>query len=187
MGGAPAAGQFVGASAIVDDVGTFNGGSYRISHRDSNTILTVQLAMGCPLSAKPGTMIAMSPTITLKGAYKFSMKKLVAGGEMGHSTFTGPGELLLGPPFLGDVTSIRLSGNESWSVGHDGYLASTQGVVKEYKRQGLGKAMFSGEGLWVYKISGSGLLWLTSFGAIIRKDVSHNSFCVGRMPITERR
>lgn len=173
MGGAPGAGQFVGASAIVDDVGTFNGGSYRISHRDSNTILTVQLAMGCPLSAKPGTMIAMSPTITLKGAYKFSMKKLVAGGEMGHSTFTGPGELLLGPPFLGDVTSIRLSGTESWSVGHDGYLASTQGVVKEYKRQGLGKAMFSGEGLWVYKISGTGLLWLTSFGAIIRKDVSH--------------
>lgn len=172
MGGAPPPGHFVGASAIVDDVGTFNGGSYRISHRDSNTILTIQLAMGCPLSAKPGTMIAMSHTITLKGAYKFSMKKLVAGGEMGHSTFTGPGELLLGPPFLGDVTSIRLSGNESWSVGHDGYLASTQGVVKEYKRQGLGKAMFSGEGLWVYKISGIGLLWLTSFGAIIRKDVS---------------
>lgn len=171
-GGAPPAGHFVGASAIVDDVGTFNGGSFRISHRDSNTILTVQLAMGCPLHAKPGTMIAMSPTITLKGMYKFSMKKLVAGGEMGHSTFTGPGELLLGPPFLGDVTSLRLTGNESWSVGHDGYLASTQGVVKEYKRQGLGKAMFSGEGLWVYKISGQGLLWLTSFGAIIRKDVS---------------
>ncbi|KUI58509.1 hypothetical protein VP1G_05793 [Cytospora mali] len=172
MGGAPPAGHFVGASAIVDDVGTFNGGSYRISHRDSNTILTIQLAMGCPLSAKPGVMIAMSPTITLRGAYKFSMKKLVAGGEMGHSTFTGPGELLLGPPFLGDVTSIRLTGNESWSVGHDGYLASTQGVVKEYKRQGLGKAMFSGEGLWVYKISGIGLLWLTSFGAIIRKDLA---------------
>lgn len=174
VSGAPPAGHFVGASAIVDDVGTFNGGSFRISHRDSNTILTIQLAMGCPLHAKPGTMIAMSPSITLKGMYKFSMKKLVAGGEMGHSTFTGPGELLLGPPFLGDVTSLRLTGSESWSVGHDGYLASTQGVVKEYKRQGLGKAMFSGEGLWVYKISGQGLLWLTSFGAIIRKDVSHS-------------
>ncbi|KAH8880001.1 TRAP-like protein [Thozetella sp. PMI_491] len=117
-------------------------------------------------------MIAMSPTIVLKGAYKFSMKKLVAGGEMAHSTFTGPGELLLAPHMLGDITSLRLTGGESWSVGHDGYLASTQNVIKEYKRQGIGKAMFSGEGLWVYKISGTGLLWLTSFGAIIRKDVS---------------
>ncbi len=116
-------------------------------------------------------MIAMSPSIVLKGSYKFSMKKLVAGGEMNQSTFTGPGELLLAPPMLGDITSLRLTGSESWSVSHDGYLASTQKVIKDYKRQGIGKAMFSGEGLWVYKISGTGLLWLTSFGAIIRKDV----------------
>jgi hypothetical protein len=51
--------QFAGAgggspSTTADDVGTFNGGSYRVSHRDTNTILTVQLAIGCPLTAKPG-------------------------------------------------------------------------------------------------------------------------------------
>jgi uncharacterized protein (AIM24 family) len=118
-----------------------------------------------------GTMIAMSPTITLRGQMKFSMKKLVAGGEMGHSTFIGPGELLLAPAMLGDITSMRLNGEESWSVGQDAYVASTQGVTKDFKRQGLGKAIFSGEGLWVYKISGTGLLWITSFGAIIKKDV----------------
>lgn len=119
-----------------------------------------------------GAMIAMTPTVTLKGVVKFSMKKLIAGGEMSHSTYTGPGELLLAPAALGDITNIRLSGNEQWSVGRDAFLACTQGVVKEYKRQGIGKAMFSGEGLFVYKISGIGLLWITSLGAIIRKDVS---------------
>ena len=113
----------------------------------------------------------MTPTITLKGTVKFSMKKLIAGGEMAHSTFTGPGELLLAPASLGDVTNIRLSGDEQWSVGRDAFLACTQGIVKEYKRQGLGKAMFSGEGLFVYKMSGIGILWITSLGAIIRKDV----------------
>ncbi|KAI1748102.1 tryptophan RNA-binding attenuator protein-like domain-containing protein [Xylaria castorea] len=169
--GAPTSGQFVGASTTMDDVGTFNGGSYRISHRDCNTIVTVQLAMGCPLTARPGVLIAMSPTITLKGEYKFSMKKLVAGSDLGQSTFIGPGELLLAPSMLGDITTIRLSGDESWSVGKDAYVANTQGVHRDYKRQGLGKAMFSGEGLWVHKISGVGLLWITSFGAIIRKDL----------------
>lgn len=172
ISGAPPADHFVGAGATCDDVGTFNGGSYRISHRDCNTILTIQLAMGCPMEAKPGAMIAMSPTVTLKGAVKFSMKKMMAGADIGTSTYIGPGEVLLAPYMLGDITSIRLTGNEHWSVGHDAYLASTQGVHKDYKRQGLGKAMFSGEGLWVSKISGKGLLWITSFGAIIRKDVS---------------
>ncbi|KAL9103342.1 MAG: hypothetical protein Q9163_001608 [Psora crenata] len=166
-GGAPAPGQFTGATATQDDVGTFNGGSYRISHRDSNTILTLQLAMGCPLQAKP----AMSPTVTLKGAVKFSVKKLISGGEITSSTYTGPGEVLFAPPYIGDITAIRFTGSEQWNIGKDAFLAATQGVVKEMKSQGFSKAMFSGEGLFVYKISGTGILWVSSFGAIIRKDL----------------
>jgi Mitochondrial biogenesis AIM24 len=171
QGGAPPAQHFVGASTTQDDVGTFNGGSYRISHRDTNTIVTLQLAMGCPVTAKPGAMIAMSPSITLKGALKFSMKKLISGGEIAMSTYTGPGELLLAPSALGDITNIRLDGNQTWSVAKDAFLACTQGVIKEYKSQGFTKAMFSGEGLFLYKISGQGILWIQSLGAIIRKDV----------------
>lgn len=118
-------------------------------------------------------MIAMSPTITLKGQVKFSLKKALVGGEMSKSSYTGPGELLLAPASIGDITIIKLSGHEQWSVGKDAFLACTQGIVTEYKSQGLSKAIFSGEGLFVYKISGQGILWCTSFGAIIRKDVSH--------------
>lgn len=114
----------------------------------------------------------MSPTMTLKGSIKFSMKKLIAGGEMSSSTYTGPGELLLAPTMLGDISVLRLNGHETWSVGKDAFLAATQGVVKDYKNQGLSKALFSGEGLFVYKISGMGLLFMQSFGAIIKKDVS---------------
>ncbi len=114
----------------------------------------------------------MSPTITLKGAIKFSMKKLIAGGEMASSTYTGPGEILFAPSAPGDITTLRLTGAEPWSVGKDAFIAATQGVVKDYKSQGFSKAMFSGEGLFVYKMSGTGILWISSFGAIIRKDVS---------------
>ena len=171
--GAPPPGQFVGAgSTQQDDVGTFNGGSYRVSHRDTNSILTLQLAMGCPVSAKPGVMIAMSPTITLKGTVKLSVKKMLIGGEMAHSTFTGPGELLLAPSAIGDISILKLAGQDSWTVGKDAFLACTQGVVKEYKNQSFSKAMFSGEGLFVYRISGAGILWFSSFGAIIKKEVS---------------
>lgn len=54
-GGAPAYGEFSGAKeTLQDDTGVFNGGSFRISHRDTNSVLTVQLAMGCPLTVRPG-------------------------------------------------------------------------------------------------------------------------------------
>jgi hypothetical protein len=46
--------------ATADDVGSFNGGAYRISHRNSNTIVTVQLAIGCPLHVKSGESLSSS-------------------------------------------------------------------------------------------------------------------------------
>jgi uncharacterized protein (AIM24 family) len=180
-GGAPSAAHFSNAAAQIDDVGTFNGGAYRISHRDTNSVLTVQLAIGCPLHTKSGAMIAMTPTMTLKGEVNFSLKKAIAGAHMTHSHYTGPGELLLAPHGLGDITSIRLTGSESWSVGKDAFLACTDRVEKDYKAQSISKAMFSGEGWYTYKITGIGILWISSFGAIIRKDVSfQNIFRMSR-------
>ncbi|KAF4550347.1 Hypothetical protein D9617_17g046150 [Elsinoe fawcettii] len=154
-----------------DDVGTFNGGSYRISHRSTNTLLTLQLAINCPLIVRPGVMIGMSPTMTVSGSVKFNFKKLLAGGTITQSTYTGPGELLLAPHTLGDVIALRLDGKTTWRVGRDAWIATTQGIVKDMKSQTLGKALFSGEGLWTYTMSGTGIVWVSSFGAILRRDL----------------
>ena len=54
----------------------------------------------------------MSPTVTLKGSVKLSLKKVIAGAHITHSTYTGPGEVLLTPPMLGDITTIRLLDDE---------------------------------------------------------------------------
>ncbi|KAK8198124.1 tryptophan RNA-binding attenuator protein-like domain-containing protein, partial [Phyllosticta capitalensis] len=170
-GGAPSNSHFVGVGATQDDMGTFNGGSYRISNRDTNTVLTIQLAMGCPIKAKPGVMIAMSPSITLEGSFKISFMKVFAG-DITTSTFKGPGELLLAPHGLGDITNIRLSGSDTWKVSKDAFLAMTQGVVKEDKNQSLTKGIFSKEGFFLYKMSGNGIVWITSFGAILKKELA---------------
>ncbi|KAK4865376.1 hypothetical protein LT330_009487 [Penicillium expansum] len=171
-GGAPAYGEFSGAKETTqDDTGTFNGGSFRVSHRDTNSVLTVQLAMGCPLTVRPGAMIAMSPTITLRGNISFSWKKLIIGGSMTMSHYTGPGELLLAPSMLGDIMVIRMEDPEEWKIGRDAFLGHTAGVEHKYQSQSLSKGVFSGEGFFIYKITGSGVLWIQSFGAIIRKDL----------------
>lgn len=171
-GGAPVAGQFKGAQATTgDDVGTFNGGSYRISHRSVNSLLTMQLAMGAPIIARPGVMIAMSTTITLQGSFHFSLKKLLIGGEMAHSEYKGPGELLLAPTVLGDITVLRLNDDGMWKVGRDAFLACTKAVEKTYAAQNFSKTFFSGEGWFVYNMKGTGIVWLQSFGAVIKKEL----------------
>jgi uncharacterized protein (AIM24 family) len=57
-------------------------------------------------------------------------------------------------------------------MGKDAYLASTANVQKETKSQGFGKALFSGEDLFIYRLAGQGLIWLTSYGAVDKVDVS---------------
>ncbi len=73
--------------------------------------------------------------------------------------------------YRGDIVPIQLDGNTQWSVGKDSFLAMTHGVVKETKSQGLGKAMFSGEGLFVHRISGTGIIFVTSLGAIVQRQL----------------
>lgn len=116
-------------------------------------------------------MVGMSPTLTVRGQVKFSLKKLISGSDLTQSTYTGPGELLLAPAGLGDIIPIRLDGTTAWNMSKDAYLAATQGIVKDHKAQGFGKAMLSGEGFFVYKISGMGVVFVTSLGAIIQKDL----------------
>ncbi|CAF0819500.1 unnamed protein product, partial [Didymodactylos carnosus] len=158
-------------SSLADMTGQFNGGYYKIDHRDTNTLLSVTLSPQASFFAQPGAMVAMSPEVQLKGKLKFSFKKMLTGGEMSQSTFTGPGEILLAPPIWGDIVPIQLDGSLQWSVGKGGFLAMTEGVVKETKSQGFGKGMFSGEGFFVNRISGTGILFVTSLGAIIQRQL----------------
>ncbi|CAF0897045.1 unnamed protein product [Rotaria sordida] len=168
---AAAAAQPPASGSLADLVGQFNGGYYKIDHRDTNALLWVTLQPNTPFYAQSGAMVAMSPEVTLKGKFKFSFKKMLTGDEMAQSTYTGPGEVLLAPPVLGDIVPIQLDGQTQWSVGKGGFLAMTHGVVKEIKSQGFGKAMFSGEGLFVHRVSGNGIIFVTSHGAIVQRHL----------------
>ena len=149
-----------GASNI-PTTGQAEGAQFRIDHRDSNSMLYVRLQPGAEIKAKPGSMVAMDATVRIKGKLKFSVKKLLTGGEvrrtpersapsgfgtdwcapqMSESIFTGPGEVLLAPDTWGDIVPIHLDGQTNWSVGRDAFLACTMGVTRSTKSQGLGKA-----------------------------------------------
>lgn len=97
---------------------------------------------------------------------------------MAESTYTGPGLVALAPTLFGDIVTLNITQSSQWNVGKDAYLASTSEVVKDTKSQGLGKAFFSGEDLFIYRFTGEGVVWLTSYGAIETINVSSYVFAV---------
>ena len=68
--------------------------------------------------------------------------------------------------------TLQIQQGTTWNVGKDAFLACTSEVVKNTKSQGLGKAFFSGEDLFIYNFTGEGVAWLKSFGAVETKHVS---------------
>jgi hypothetical protein len=160
------------AAVSPTDNGAFPGGTYSISHRDTNAVLALTLQQGASVKSKSGAMIHMSSTIQLQGKIKFSMKKLITGSDLSESTYVGPGRVAVGPTLFGDIITLHVDGRTNWTIGKDSFLASTIEVKRETKAQGISKALFSGEDLFVYRLTGQGIIWLTSFGAVDRLDVS---------------
>jgi uncharacterized protein (AIM24 family) len=154
------------------DRGVFEGGSYSVTHRDTNAVLNIELQQGITVRSRSGAMIHMSGSVELSGKTKFSFSKLFTGGQMFESEYDGPGHIALGPTLFGDIIPLHINGSQ-WIIGKDAFLACTSEVTKKREIQGLGKALFSGEDLFVFRVEGHGILWLTSFGAVDRLDVSN--------------
>jgi uncharacterized protein (AIM24 family) len=83
----------------------------------------------------------------------------------------GPGEVLLGPPHLGGVMDIPMDGSQSLMVRKAGFLAATWGIELKTTRQSVGKWLFSKEGLFVLKVTGSGVVFVSGISAIHVLDV----------------
>ncbi|KAJ3127924.1 hypothetical protein HK098_005565 [Nowakowskiella sp. JEL0407] len=168
QGGITQQASFVTADNSRNISGSIDGVHYDILYRDTNAMVKVMLPHRQMVYCKPGAMVGMSPTIKLQGKMKkFGMAMLT--GDFIMQTLTaeaGPGEVLIAPPCFGDIIPITLDGRTEWVVPRDGYLCMTSGVVKQTKTQGFGAAMFSGEGLFVNRFSGRGVLFVQSIGAI---------------------
>ncbi|CAG7846927.1 Altered inheritance of mitochondria protein 24, mitochondrial {ECO:0000256/RuleBase:RU363045} [Serendipita indica DSM 11827] len=159
------------SSVVADTTGVYEGAQYRIDHRDSNSILQITLQQGYQIKSRPGAMVAMSASVQIKGSMKISLSKMITGGEMSESKYTGPGEVILAPEVWGDIVPIQIQPNTSWSVGKDAYLACTANVTRSTKSQGFMKGLMSGEGFFVARVEGQGVLFVQSLGAIVRRDL----------------
>ncbi len=157
-----------------DGRGQGRGYTWEIKHQGAFALAVVQLQAEQAIAAEAGAMVSMSANIDLhselKGGVFGALKRAVGGESAFVSTFTaqgGPGEVTLAPGAPGDVAGIEMNG-QTFMVQSSSYLAGDTSLAVETKFGGA-KAFFGGEGLFVLSVSGTGLLLVSSFGAIHRK------------------
>jgi len=156
---------------------------YEILHRPSFSLLNVELDEGEAVQAETGAMVHMSPNIRIetkmKGGLLGALKRSVLGGEsLFINTFraeNGPGEVGFAPSYPGDIEAFQLDGTLYAQSG--AYLASF-GEIEIDTKWGGAKTFFGREGLFLLKMKGQGTVFLSSFGAIYKRELRNERFVI---------
>jgi uncharacterized protein (TIGR00266 family) len=144
---------------------------YDIMYGPAYSLLRMKLAKGEVITAEAGAMVSMSKGIEIetkmKGGLFGALKRSVLGGEsffMNNFKAESDGEICFAPALPGDICAVELK-NETLLVTSGSYITSSPGITIDTKWGGA-KTFFSKEGLFLLKISGTGHVFLSSYGAI---------------------
>ncbi|MCB0900420.1 MAG: TIGR00266 family protein, partial [Actinobacteria bacterium] len=148
-----------------------------IKYDPAFAIAFVNLAQGESIRAEAGAMVSHTPGLQMEtstqGGFMKGLKRAVGGESFFMNTFTAtqPGDQIgLAAPLPGDIAHWPLSGQTVY-LQSGAYLASAMGVEVD-SSWGGSKTFFSGEGLIVLKVWGTGDLLVSAYGAIHAIDLA---------------
>lgn len=151
--------------------------TYTIEHNPAYAALKLRLQPTQTVSVEAGAMAAMDSCIAMKskvkGGWRKGLGRMLGGESLFISEFTAngkPGDLYISPGVPGDIQHYVLDGSQSLMVQSSGFVAAGPGVTIDSKFQGF-KGFFSGESLFLLKVTGQGDFWFSSFGAILEVPV----------------
>ena len=143
-----------------------------VLYRPSYSVAQVSLDLEEEIQVEGGAMVGMSSDIQMEthaqGGVLKSLSRAVLGGESFFiNTYKGKSQgdqILLAPALPGDISVIELN-DQTMLVQSGSYVASSDGIEVNTKWTGA-KTFFGQEGLIMLKISGTGTLIISSYGAI---------------------
>jgi len=153
-----------------------------ILHAPGNAAARIALDPGETVTAEGGAMIAMSADLAVQtttqqrgggGGLLKAAKRLLSGESFFLNHYTAGangGELWLAATLPGDMMKIALSG-ETIIVQAGSFVACSDGVAMDMSWQGF-KSFLSGESMFWLRISGTGRVVLSSYGAIYPVEVN---------------
>jgi uncharacterized protein (TIGR00266 family) len=150
----------------------------RIEHSPSFSVLIFSLKPGQSVLTEKGSMMYMHNTVDIEthgrngGILKGVVTSALGGESFFVNTYTatrGPGELALVGPTMGDIRALDVS-RQAMILQSGAFLASHTTVDLDTKWQGL-KGFLSERDFVMLRAYGPGKMWVSSFGAIIEKDL----------------
>ena len=151
---------------------------YEFIGGDTFPVLKFYLDKGESIKAESGAMVTMTSNLKLTGKMDGGLKRSIGRLFTGESFFMqnieavdGDGWTLIATPAPGGITDLELDGTKEWIVQKNGFLASTSDVHMSTKAQSITKGLFSGEGFFIIKISGTGHAFISSYGSIYPIDI----------------
>jgi uncharacterized protein (TIGR00266 family) len=150
---------------------------YDIEHKPAYASLKLSLSANQKVMVESGAMAAMDSCISMiskaKGGIAGGIGRMLGGESLFVSEFTAngkAGDLYVSPGVPGDIQHYQLNGQNGLMVQSSGFVAAGPKVVMDTKFQGF-KGFFSGESLFLLKVTGQGDFWFSSYGAILEIPV----------------
>jgi len=139
-------------------------------------MLVVSLDQGEKITGESGAMTYMSSNVephTRKREKSFldTLGMTIFGRQSfwvnDYVAVNGPAEVALVAAPVGDIEKLDVTPNQGYVIQKSAYIASTEGVELDVQWEGFTKGLF-GQGLFMIRVSGTGSLFINTFGAIDR-------------------
>ncbi len=127
-----------------------------------------------------------------RGSIKVQSKAPSAGGLISgvlsgetifKPTYTGTGEVYLGPPHFGEYAILELN-KSAWVVDQGAYVCSDEGIKVSAHRNKAVSALLGGEGIFQTRVSGTGKVVIQAPGKLERIELKGDRLAVdGRFAV----
>ena len=149
----------------------------QLKHQPSFTLAVVRLESSETIKVEPGAMVSYSEGITTdtkaEGGLFGGLKRVLGGENFFQNTYTAPaqgGEITLAPPLAGDMMTIEI-GADGFYLQSGAYIASESSVNFEASWGGA-KGFFGSGSLVLLRVTGSGTVLASSYGAIEERVIA---------------
>ncbi len=150
---------------------------HEILMRPAYSALRVVLDTNEEIHAESGAMLAMDATATIEGTMRGGLLQAIKRSMLTSESFfvttirgtKADTEVFLAPRATGDIEVLELK-DQTYIVQGGSFLASTSGITTDSKFTGW-KGFMSGEGIFMVQASGTGSMFISSFGGILKKEV----------------